>query len=69
MKRKQYIRKIQTLTLAVYKHPSTPDGLRIGEALKITRKLAIDVPKKFGSYKASWESDTMKWVRQFYGVN
>jgi hypothetical protein len=70
MNRKQYIRKIQAVQIAVYnsKESFYPDGFKLGDALKHSRDFAKEVPKKFGSYEAAWNSDIMKWCREHYNV-
>ena len=71
MTRKKYIHKLQQLTLAIYNHPSSlfPEGYKIGEALKHNKNFAKNVPTKFGSYEAAWNSEAVVWACEFYGVS
>lgn len=71
MTRKQYIRKLQSLTIAIYNHPESvfPKGYKLGEALKHNRDYAKNVPAKFGSYENAWNSQVVAWARNFYGVH
>lgn len=71
MTRKEYINKIQALTLAIYRNPESSflKGFKVGDALKRVKERAKDVPKTYGSYEAAWNSDVLKWAREHYGVN
>lgn len=71
MTRKQYVHKLWGLTLAIYRHPESifPDEYKVGEALKHNKKFAKKVPETFGSYEAAWNSEAVKWAREYYGVN
>lgn len=71
MTRKQYVRKITALTIAIHNAPDSNavNGFKIGNALRHVRANAKTVPATWGSYDASWNSDVMKWAREYYGVN
>ena len=71
MTRKKYIHNLWSLTLAIYRNPESNfmKGFKVGEALKNNKRAAKEVPKRFGSYEAAWNSEAMKWARQHYGVN
>lgn len=71
MTRKKYIRNVQRMMIAIFNHPKSfyPDDYKLGEALKHIRDHAKEVPTKFGSYAAAWNSETMNWIKDHYGVN
>ena len=68
MTRKQYIRNMNSLVLAIYNHPDSTE-LRnkknaVGIAFKSVNAKAKTVPSKFGSYQAAW--DSIKWTREHF---
>lgn len=65
MTRKKYVGKVQNLVLAVAR--TEPDS-KVGERLRHVRDHARMAPKVFGSYEKAWNSDGVKWMRDFYGV-
>ncbi len=69
MTRKQYIRKAQTLVIAIYNHPSNTmrSKYKLGEALRYARDHARMAADHAGSYEAAW--NMIKMTRDFYGVN
>lgn len=72
MTRKQYVRKLTALTIAIHNAPESnfKDGSKhLGNALRYVKAKAKTVPATWGSYDAAWNSDAMKWARKHYGVN
>ena len=67
MTRKQYVRRMQELVIAIYRKSGeeVPKG-RIGCALRYTRDHAKIAPAEFGSYQNAW--DRLKEAREFFGV-
>lgn len=68
MNRKTYIHKMQHLLLAIYNHAESfyPENYKIGLALKRVKEAASTVPVMFGSYDKAWNSETLKWARNYY---
>lgn len=66
MTRKEYVRKLQALVIAVYRK----DGIRghgsLGKSLRHVRDSAKDVPAAWGSYDAAWNCDFLRWARHYY---
>lgn len=62
MNRKTYIHKLWGITTAM--NAVWPNE-NIGAALRHNKEYAKNVPKKFGSYKAAWESAPLKDLRQY----
>lgn len=71
MTRKQYIKKVQQLELAIFRHPEStfPEGYKVGNATRHTARATKSVPKGFKSYQEAWDSEPMRWAREYYGVN
>lgn len=71
MTRKQYIRRLNELTIAVYKDADGKkvDGTpwKLGESLKYNRDHAKMAAKACGSYQQAW--DNLKSAREIFGVN
>lgn len=68
MTRKEYTHRVQNLLVAIRNDP-TYNGWKLGEALKRTKENAKNVPKKWGSYEAAWNSETMKGLRKLFNVD
>ena len=65
MKRKQYIHKLQAITVECSrKFPEWYAKGGVGQALKHNRDFAKNVPEKFGSYEAAWNSEAMVKLRE-----
>ena len=65
MKRKQYIHKLWAVTIQMRKKfPEIHEKMGIGQALKHNRDFAKNVPEKFGSYEAAWNSEAMVKLRE-----
>ena len=68
MTRKQYINKMQNLMLAIYKDPQSrfPNDYKIGKAIREFKRNTKNVPGNFGSYKAAWDCEPMRFARKHY---
>lgn len=70
MTRKQYIRKLNRLTVAIHAHANGKkvDGTpwKLGESLKYNRDHAMQAAKACGSYQEAW--DNLKSAREMFGV-
>ena len=66
MKRKQYIHKLWAVTLECSrKFPEWYEqGTGLGQAFKHNRDFAKNVPEKFGSYEAAWNSEALVNLRK-----
>lgn len=73
MTRKKYIHKMQNLIVAIAKHPTTNrnglPALRIGPALRRVQDQAKFGAKENVSYEEMWNSEPIRWAREFYGVD
>lgn len=69
MTRKEYTHRMQNLIIAIHNDPVCDRSWKLGEALKRTKENAKNVPKKWGSYEAAWNSETMKGCRKLFGVD
>lgn len=71
MTRKTYVHKLWNLTLAIYRDPESNfmEGYKVGNAFRHNKDFAKNVPEKFGSYEAAWNSETMVMCRKRYGVS
>lgn len=70
MTRKQYIRRLNELIIAIHRDADGKqvDGSpwKLGASMKYTRDHVKEVPEKCGSYQQAW--DNLKSVRELYGV-
>lgn len=68
MTRKEYTHRVQNLMIAIHNDPAYT-GWKVGEALKRTKENAKNVPKKYGSYKAAWNNETMRGLWKLFNVD
>lgn len=70
MTRKQYIRRLNELTIAIHRAAGGEklDGnpWKLGESLKYNRDHAMKAAKACGSYQDAW--DNLKPAREMFGV-
>lgn len=70
MTRKQYIRRINELTVIMHREAKrkTPEGAswKLGQLLKYQRDHAKMAAERCGSYQKAW--DDLKPLRELYGV-
>ena len=70
MTRKQYIRRINELTIAIHREANGKkvDGTpwKLGESLRYNRDHAKMAARSNGSYQQAWEN--LKPVREMYGL-
>lgn len=72
MTRKEYVRKMRGLAIAVWHHPDSArlleDGVlkknALGNSMKHIERHAKTAAANFGSYQAAW--DGMVWSREYY---